>query len=73
MLSINPYLEKNIIFYLFEKFNSLSNKILLQILSIIIFGIFPQDSYHGAYLQLLEHYAVFSEKKIINMYLHISP
>jgi len=25
-LSINPYLEKNIIFYLFEKFNSLSNK-----------------------------------------------
>ena len=25
-LSINPYLEKNIIFYLFEKFNILSNK-----------------------------------------------
>ena len=25
-LSINPYLEKNIIFYLIEKFNSLSNK-----------------------------------------------
>jgi len=25
-LSINPYLDKNIIFYLFEKFNSLSNK-----------------------------------------------
>ena len=26
MLSINTYLEKNIIFYLFEKFNNLSNK-----------------------------------------------
>ena len=26
MISINPFLDKNIIFYLFEKFNSLSNK-----------------------------------------------
>ena len=33
----NPYLEKNIIFHLVEKFNSLSSKIHLQILSIIIF------------------------------------
>ena len=66
--SINSYLEKNIIFHLFEKFNILSNKNTFTNPFYYYFWNIPITFLHGVSLQLLEQYATPHKVKKIDIY-----